>query len=125
MLATGATLMLWLCPHQTTVYEHDKTLAIRINIAATAMHTIGPAAWYTGSCGAGPNVALLPQGMLLHHVSTPADLAEVLSSQCGLSISQELLKATEVRMPGYMRAGHAPMPFCCIQFQSVPACLCA
>lgn len=41
-------------------------------------------------------MALLPQGILLHHVSTPADLAEVLNSQCGLAISEELMKTVKV-----------------------------
>jgi hypothetical protein len=34
MLPTGATLMLWLCPHQTTVHEREYTVAKRINIAS-------------------------------------------------------------------------------------------
>jgi hypothetical protein len=42
-------------------------------------------------------VALLPAGLLLHHVATPADLAQVLRSHCALDISPQLLKVTEVR----------------------------
>lgn len=45
-----------------------------------------------GSCGAGPNMAVVPldgtQPLLLHHISTPARLAEALREVCGAPVGE-------------------------------------
>ena len=57
-----------------------------------------------GSCGNGPNVAVIALDgsppILLHHVATPAKLAEVLSEVCGAPVNSTLLRATELRLAG-------------------------
>lgn len=52
------------------------------------------------SCGAGPNVALLPEGRIAHHVSTPADVSELLAGLTGGTVPSSLLHATELRVAG-------------------------
>lgn len=53
-----------------------------------------------GNCGNGPNIVLLPQEVVLHHVATPTDVAEVLRWQLRLEVPPALLKATELRLAG-------------------------
>ncbi|KAK9804311.1 hypothetical protein WJX72_006242 [[Myrmecia] bisecta] len=53
-----------------------------------------------GNCGNGPNMVLLPDKLLLNHVSTPAKMADILRTLCGSDISEPLLKATELRLAG-------------------------
>lgn len=65
-----------------------------------------------GSCGNGPNVAVLPfdiapdgsrqaaAPLLLHHLSTPAKLAEAMTDVCGEEIDDRILKCTELRLAG-------------------------
>lgn len=84
----------------TQIAQLAKDLAIP-GISATACGCLG-------SCGAGPNIAVIPVAqagsvdapMLLHHVSTPAKLAEVLSTVCHAPIDAAVLKATELRLTG-------------------------
>jgi len=67
-----------------------------------------------GNCGAGPNVTVIPVGtnkestppMLLHHISTPAKLASMLSAVCGANIDGNVLRMTELRVAGNA-AAHA------------------
>ncbi|KAI8468263.1 MAG: hypothetical protein J3K34DRAFT_427668 [Monoraphidium minutum] len=58
-----------------------------------------------GNCGNGPNLVVLPQAMVLRHVSTPADLAHVLRAFCGADVGDEVLRATELRLAGNALAG--------------------
>ena len=59
-----------------------------------------------GSCGAGPNIAVLPLRepsslpFLLHHMTTPAKLAEAFRDVCGAQIDETVLKCTELRLAG-------------------------
>ena len=65
-----------------------------------------------GSCGNGPNIAILPYDitsngsrhpaapLLLRHISTPAKLADVLTAVCEASIDAKVLKCTELRLAG-------------------------
>jgi len=57
-----------------------------------------------GNCGLGPNMAILPEGLLLRHVATPADLADALSCQLQLDISPAVVQATHLRLAGNMCA---------------------
>jgi len=47
---------------------------------------------------------------MLRHVSTPSDLADLLNWQCGLNISPDLLKATELRLAGNALASSGDLP---------------
>lgn len=49
-----------------------------------------------GNCGNGPSMVILPEGMMLRHVSTAKDVADILAWQCKVDIPDTLLKATEV-----------------------------
>ena len=40
----------------------------------------------------------MPLELQVSHVATPADMADVLQAQCGIEVSDDLLKATEVSM---------------------------
>lgn len=59
-----------------------------------------------GSCGNGPNAAVIPLGdskaspTLLYHLSTPNDLSEALTAVCGAEIDSGVLKCTELRLAG-------------------------
>jgi (2Fe-2S) ferredoxin len=43
-----------------------------------------------GNCGNGPNLVLLPQGTVLRHVTTPANLAHALRAFCGAAVSDDV-----------------------------------
>eukprot|EP00775_Hariotina_reticulata_P011013 gene11013-11167_t len=49
-------------------------------------------------------MAILPEGLLLRHVATPSDLADILSSQLKLDISPAIIQATHLRLAGNMCA---------------------
>lgn len=53
-----------------------------------------------GNCGNGPNLVLLPQGQVLRHVTTPANLAHALRAFCGAEVGDNVLRATELRLAG-------------------------
>ncbi|GMH42381.1 hypothetical protein BSKO_10300 [Bryopsis sp. KO-2023] len=53
-----------------------------------------------GQCGNGPNMILLPSETFVRHVSTPADMAEVINRECEVVISEDMLRATELRQMG-------------------------
>lgn len=53
-----------------------------------------------GNCGHGPNMVLLPQEVVLRHIATPADFADVMRWQCSLVITQADIKATQLRLSG-------------------------
>ena len=64
-----------------------------------------------GSCGLGPNVAVVPisenasrRPVLLHHVSTFSDLVEVLRSVCEAELDDDAIRATELRILGNQAA---------------------
>jgi hypothetical protein len=71
-------------------------------ILSNAPISLLPPLLLAGNCGNGPNIALLPQELILRHVSTPSDLADILNWQCGLDINPEVLKVTEVGKGMYM-----------------------
>jgi hypothetical protein len=43
-----------------------------------------------GNCGNGPNLVLLPQGQVLRHVTTPANLAHALRAFCGAEVGDNV-----------------------------------
>eukprot|EP00877_Chromochloris_zofingiensis_P001400 jgi/Chrzof1/11260/Cz05g29230.t1 len=45
-------------------------------------------------------MVILPQELVVRHVSTPSDFAEVIKWQCDIDTSQQLLRATELRLAG-------------------------
>lgn len=53
-----------------------------------------------GNCGNGPNMVVLPEETLLHHVATTTDLVEVLTALCDLPVDKTVVKATELRLAG-------------------------
>ena len=55
-------------------------------------------------CGDGPNVAMDPPGVILNHIATPARFREALEAVGGVTISPEVLKATELRLAGNAEA---------------------
>lgn len=57
-----------------------------------------------GNCGKGPNMVILPEGITLRHVSTTADIADVLAWQLKVDVPQALIKATELRLAGNQAA---------------------
>lgn len=68
-----------------------------------------------GSCGAGPNIAVLPSAddampLLLHHITTPAKLAEALEAVCGVAIDDRVLRATQLRLAGNAAALDNDLP---------------
>ncbi|KAL4537873.1 hypothetical protein Ndes2437B_g08968 [Nannochloris sp. 'desiccata'] len=69
-----------------------------------------------GSCGNGPNAAVIPSGdfraspILLYHLSTPHDLAEALTTVCGAVIDSVVLKCTELRLAGNSAALNNDFP---------------
>ncbi len=51
-----------------------------------------------GRCGSGPNLALLPSGLVISFCATPAQLAQLIERQCvGGQGTREVLHALEVR----------------------------
>ena len=50
----------------------------------------------SGNCGNGPSVVVLPEAIMLRHVNTPKDVADVLAWQCQVDVPEALLRATEV-----------------------------
>jgi hypothetical protein len=69
-----------------------------------------------GSCGNGPNAAVIPLGdsraspMLLYHLSTPNDLSEALTAVCDAKIDSGVLKCTELRLAGNSAALNNDLP---------------
>ena len=72
-----------------------------------------------GSCGNGPNAAVIPLGSsknsnslptLLYHLSTPNDLAEALTAVCNVVIDNVMLKCTELRLAGNAAAMNNDFP---------------
>eukprot|EP00882_Tetradesmus_deserticola_P012837 GHRQ01013604.1.p1 GENE.GHRQ01013604.1~~GHRQ01013604.1.p1 ORF type:complete len:238 (+),score=81.63 GHRQ01013604.1:544-1257(+) len=57
-----------------------------------------------GNCGNGPSLVVLPEAVMLRHVSTPKDVADVLAWQCKVDVPEALLRATELRLAGNMLA---------------------
>ena len=53
-----------------------------------------------GVCGAGPNVAFLPQEVIASHVATPARFLSALETVAGVSVSPALMRATTLRLQG-------------------------
>ena len=51
-----------------------------------------------GRCGSGPNVCLMPSGLLVSYCATPAQLAHLIERQClGGEGTRLMLHALEVR----------------------------
>jgi hypothetical protein len=70
-----------------------------------------------GSCGNGPNAALVPTGpssaaapVMLYHVSTPARLVQALDALAGVVVDAALLRATELRLAGNEAARGGDLP---------------
>ncbi|WIA09397.1 hypothetical protein OEZ85_008803 [Tetradesmus obliquus] len=57
-----------------------------------------------GNCGNGPSMVVLPEVIMLRHVNTPKDVADILAWQCKVDIPESLLRATELRLAGNMLA---------------------
>ena len=53
-----------------------------------------------GVCGAGPNVAFLPQQVIASHVATPARFLSALETVAGVAVSPALMRATTLRLQG-------------------------
>ena len=53
-----------------------------------------------GVCGAGPNVAFLPQEIIASHVATPARFLSALEAVAGVVVSPALMRATTLRLQG-------------------------
>lgn len=53
-----------------------------------------------GVCGAGPNVAFLPQEVVASHVGTPARFLSALEAVAGVAVSPALMRATTLRLQG-------------------------
>jgi len=53
-----------------------------------------------GKCGAGPNIAMDPPGVVLNHMATPARLAEALAAVAKADVSPAVLQATQLRLAG-------------------------
>ena len=53
-----------------------------------------------GVCGAGPNVAFLPQEIIASHVGTPARFLSTLETVTGVVVSPALMRATTLRLQG-------------------------
>jgi hypothetical protein len=52
-----------------------------------------------GRCGSGPNVCLMPSGLLVSYCATPAQLAHLIELQCvGGGGTRKMLHALEVRV---------------------------
>ena len=47
---------------------------------------------FTGGCGSGPNMVLMPGEVPLRHISTPAKVTDVLRRLCALKVPDSLLK---------------------------------
>jgi hypothetical protein len=78
-----------------------------------------------GSCGSGPNLAVIPlpnrtasppsgatpsMPLLLHHVATPSTMSDVLKEVCGAAIDDTVLRATELRLAGNAAATDNDFP---------------
>lgn len=74
-----------------------------------------------GLCGNGPNVVIMPLSQIdrnntiadqpptiMHHMSTPAKLAEAIATICGIQVDAVTLRCTELRLAGNAAAldGH-------------------
>ncbi len=53
-----------------------------------------------GKCGNGPNVAVLPPGVVMNHMATPARFADAMRAVCGAEVTLAVLRATELRLAG-------------------------
>jgi hypothetical protein len=57
-----------------------------------------------GNCGNGPSMVVLPEALMLRHVNTPKDVADILAWQCKVDIPEALLRATEVSTRAFTTA---------------------
>ncbi|GFR44318.1 hypothetical protein Agub_g5530 [Astrephomene gubernaculifera] len=65
---------------------------------------------YSGNCGSGPNVVLLPNKQLFKHVATPNDVVQVIQTFCGSSVDDTVLQATQLRLAGNAAASQSDLP---------------
>lgn len=49
-------------------------------------------------------MAVLPDGVILSHINSPAKLTEALRFMCDVEVPQDLLKSTELRLAGNAEA---------------------
>jgi hypothetical protein len=64
---------------------------------------------FTGNCGNGPSMVVLPEAIMLRHVNTPKDVADILAWQCKVDIPEALLRATEVRRDNPSQCRRMPL----------------
>ncbi|GIL55208.1 hypothetical protein Vafri_10796 [Volvox africanus] len=92
-----------ICIHRTCKRQGSEQLlkfAVDLGLPSLKAAPIG----CLGNCGNGPNMVVLPDERLLHHVATPNDLAQVLRAFCRTSIDDTILQATQLRLAGNAHA---------------------
>ncbi|PNW71757.1 hypothetical protein CHLRE_16g674534v5 [Chlamydomonas reinhardtii] len=103
-VAAVTKLELQVCIHRSCKRQGSENIIKFVNdlgISEVKATTTG----CLGNCGNGPNAVLLPAEQLLHHVATPADVAQVLQSLGGASVDGRVLQATQLRLAGNACAG--------------------